>query len=543
MGMPQALRAKWHQLEQAESVAFWHIRDVCRRAGLARWRTEGVGQEKPTLTRRRRFHIKATHCSAGPVAIMASKKSVNLENLAALGAERLASILMDFAEHDPETKRRLRLELAGQAGGAIITAEISKRLTSFKSARSFIDWHKRRDFVEDLHLQRTMIRDRVAPTRPDLALDLMWRFLDLAEPVLTRVDDSNGTVGDVFRAACDDLGVIASFAKPDPAQLAERVFTAVTRNDYGVLDNLVRVICPALGETGVAQLKARLTAAQAKRPATDRHDGQSYALRAALQDIADAEGNVDAYIALVPALARQQPGIAAEIGQRLLKAGRAQEALAALEPAAPKRCGSYLNDDLYYPGYEGSWPEWEDAYLEALDATGQRERAQQIRWAAFEERLSVTRLRAYLKALPDFDDVLAEDKAMAYALAFPGFTSALHFFIEWPNLAHAARLILSRPGEIDGNVYALLSGAARKLEGAHPLAATLLRRAMVEDTHEGAKSKRYRHAARHLMEVDALAPAIEDYAGFETNEAFQQRLKARHARKSAFWAFLVELTR
>src|SRR5215210_156282 len=131
---------------------------------------------------------------------MASKKSVNAENLAALGAERLAAILMDLAEHDADTKRRLRLELAGQAGGEIIAAEISKRLTSLKSARSFVDWHKRRDFVKDLDLQRTMIVDRVAPTRPDLALDLMWRFLDLAEPVAV-VHGSAGRL--VLRAGCE----------------------------------------------------------------------------------------------------------------------------------------------------------------------------------------------------------------------------------------------------------------------------------------------------------------------------------------------------
>src|SRR3954449_2178757 len=212
------------------------------------------------------------------MAIMASKKSVNAENLAALGAERLAAILMDLADQDADTKRRLRLELAGQAGGEIIAAEISKRLTSLKSARSFVDWHKRRDFVKDLDLQRTMIVDRLSPTRPDLALDLMWRFLDLAEPVLNRVDDSNGTVGDVFRAACNDLGAIASSAKPDPARLAERVFAAVTRNDYGVLGNLVRAICPALGETGVAQLKAQLTAAQTQRAATHQGCGRRHGI-------------------------------------------------------------------------------------------------------------------------------------------------------------------------------------------------------------------------------------------------------------------------
>jgi len=53
---------------------------------------------------------------------MASKKSVNTENLAALGAQRLAAILMDLADQHADTKRRLRLELAGQAGGEIIAA-------------------------------------------------------------------------------------------------------------------------------------------------------------------------------------------------------------------------------------------------------------------------------------------------------------------------------------------------------------------------------------------------------------------------------------
>src|SRR3954451_12608017 len=150
---------------------------------------------------------------------MASKKAVTLDNLAALGQERLAAILIDLAEADAEVKRRLRLELAAQAGSDAIAAEISKRITALRSARSFVDWQKRRDFVKDLDLQRAMIVDRVAQTRADLALDLMWRFMDLAEPVINRVDDSTGSVGDVFRWACEDLGSIAIKATPDPISL------------------------------------------------------------------------------------------------------------------------------------------------------------------------------------------------------------------------------------------------------------------------------------------------------------------------------------
>ena len=100
---------------------------------------------------------------------MASRKTVTLDNLMALGPERLAVILVELADGNAEVKRRLRLELAAQTGGNIIAAEIGKRLAALRSARSFIDWQRRRDFVRDLDLQRAMIVDRVTPTRADLA--------------------------------------------------------------------------------------------------------------------------------------------------------------------------------------------------------------------------------------------------------------------------------------------------------------------------------------------------------------------------------------
>ena len=54
------------------------------------------------------------------------------------------------------------------------------------------------------------------------------------------------------------LAALATRAKPDPKQLAERVFAAVTKNEYGEFDRLVPVIFPALGEAGVAALRTRL---------------------------------------------------------------------------------------------------------------------------------------------------------------------------------------------------------------------------------------------------------------------------------------------
>ena len=129
---------------------------------------------------------------------------------------------------------------------------------------------------------------------------------------------------------------------------------------------------------------------------------------------------------------------------------------------------------------------------------------------------------------------------MQYALGFGSLSVVLNFFREWPDQARAAQLVLARAPEIDGNLYFLLDPAAQLIEGKYPMAATLLRRAMVEDTLNGAKSTRYKHAARHLLECASLAPGIQDFVGFETHESFVDRLRAKHGRKTGFWGQVTE---
>lgn len=94
---------------------------------------------------------------------------------------------------------------------------------------------------------------------------------------------------------------------------------------------------------------------------------------------------------------------------------------------------------------------------------------------------------------------------------------------------------MTRADELDGNAYGVLSTAADALEARHPLAATLMRRAMIEVTLDGAKAKRYRHAARHLAECQAIDPAIDDHGSFPEHHQFVAALKQRHGRKYGFW--------
>jgi hypothetical protein len=105
-----------------------------------------------------------------------------------------------------------------------------------------------------------------------------------------------------------------------------------------------------------------------------------------------------------------------------------------------------------------------------------------------------------------------------------------------PHPIQLPRLVLQRADQLDGDHYEILTPAAEALAGKHPPAATLLLRAMIDFSLTQARSTRYRHATRHLMECESLASSIADFAPFETHEAYADRLKREHGRKSSFWS-------
>jgi len=245
--------------------------------------------------------------------------------------------------------------------------------------------------------------------------------------------------------------------------------------------------------------------------------------RLVLQQIADAAGDVDAYVAQFDAQSRRTPAMAAGIAQRLLDAGRPQEAWDAIEAVERDKRG-------WIP------IEWEQARIDVLEALGRSDEAQAFRSERFSATLNATHLREHLRKLPDFEDFDAEQRAMAHAFAYPDVHQAFAFFIVWPELEQASRLVLTRSKELDGNLYEMLAPAGDALEGKYPLAATLVRRAMIDFTLGSARSSRYRHAARHLAECAGLARRIDDFAGHPDHAAYVQALRAAHGRKTAFWA-------
>ena len=473
---------------------------------------------------------------------MAPGRTLNAANLEALGAARLAELLIEISRGNAAAQRRLRLALAGGAGATEAAHAVGRRLNSINRARTWLDWRKIKPFLADLEAQRRAILDLVAPSQPREAFELLWRLVDCAGPVLARSGDGGARLSDAFHAAARDLGPLAQRANPDPEELAGRTFRALAADGHGVWDGIIPVLAPQLGAAGLGMMRdlARTWQAEpaATPPAGERRviawassgpihadevqsSRRRHAASLLLQQIADALGDVDGFIEQFDERARGLPAVAAGIARRLLDAGRPEEAWTVLEAA-----GTRHRDPA-------PW-EWEQARVDVLEALGRPDEAQAFRWQRFLATLNAAHLRAFLAKLPDFDDFEAEQQALAHALAFADVHQALAFLVGWPALQQASRLVLSRAPALNGDLYELLSPAAEALDGRYPLAATLLRRSMIDFALGAARSSRYRHAARHLRECRAAATRL-DFGALPDQPAYERALRAAHGRRTAFW--------
>lgn len=476
---------------------------------------------------------------------MESKKTLKAKNLESLGARRLAELLIRISTRDAAVEDLLRLELAGAKGSAKAALEVRKQMAGVRRSRWFVDWDESPALADELDTVRQAIVEHVAKADATEALDLMWSFMELADSVYKRCDDSGGTVGNVFQAACADLGEIAHKAKTDPAQLADRAVEAITNNSYSQYNDLVSILAPALGQEGLERLKQRMVDLSVESAPHSANEGVAKiggsdldssedewserfrleTIRNALRDVADAQGDVDGFIAQYDEETRKLPPTAAEIAQRLLAAGRAEEALHTLDASSRDHAASRR-----WSGFE-----WEDARTDVLEALGRADEAQRVRWSCFQRSLSTRHLQAYLKKLADVEVAEATEKALDHVQEYRDRLVALSFFVAWPALDRASRLVIEHAESLDGDRYETLAPTARALESEHPLAATLVLRAMIDFTLNKGKSTRYKHAARNLSKCSRLSTGISDFQSHETHDAYKQRLRCDHGRKRSFW--------
>jgi len=446
---------------------------------------------------------------------MAGKRTLNAKNLQTLGAAALAELLIEVSAGNAVIQRRLRLALAAAGGADGAAQEVRKRLTAIARSTTFIDSARRKALLADLEAQQQAISGPIATADPALAVELQVRLLELGEGVLDRCSDSTGAVIGLFHRGVDALATLAAAAGAaglSPEALVEQAAELLQENGCGQFEGLIPALAPVLGEAGLLQLEEALL----ERGGVDR---------LSMEQLALGRGDLNGYLALFEPSQLTWPDTAAEVAGHLLRGGRAEQALAVLDRAA--KATRIMEAEA-----------WQATRIAVLDALGRSEEAQQQRWQVFGHTLSIPILRAYLQRLEDFADVEAEESAFMVAEAHSLPLAALQFLVFWPCLPRAARYVIEHGHHWDGDAYAIYEPAAERLSADHPVAASLLLRAMVVFALSMGRSKRYRYAAEHLRQCERLEARIDDWQGIESHASFEGRLREAFAQNWSFWKLL-----
>ncbi|MCB2106926.1 MAG: hypothetical protein KDE14_04455 [Rhodobacteraceae bacterium] len=237
----------------------------------------------------------------------------------------------------------------------------------------------------------------------------------------------------------------ATRSRPDPDLL-----TAILERDtHGLARQVAVSVAPFLPKPLLPEWDRALSSG-ARRGRGDHGVETGTPYLEVRQAIADARGDLDGFIMLEAKLPywQQNP---LRVAERLLAGKRLDEAL---NWARKEREGglAFATAADIADGRINRVFDLERVRLEAkiLEAKGDRTTAQAIRWAAFDATLNVGLLRDYIKKLDNFLEQDELDRAFAVVACSKMIYVAPQFFIEWPRLDLAAKLVLDRVDVWDG---------------------------------------------------------------------------------------------
>ena len=460
---------------------------------------------------------------------MAARTTLNAKNLEALGSPRLAELILELVEGDAAAKRRARVELFAAVGPNEAAKFISKRLAAIRGAKSALSVDQDINLGKELEGYRRMASERISHQFPEIGLELILQLLDLLPFVLSRQSHWPGYSDGVFQAAALDLRDIAIAAETNQKTLAEHALRIIL-DDFGQNFRLLAVtLGPALGKSGLEHLKARLKTIkeeEAKKICRYKFRKSRFKQQIAvgLRGIAFFQQDVDAFIRHFSKHDLALPEIAAALAEHLIESNRAEDALKLLD--AIDRKLEPIN--LAYSGRS-------HIKIRALDKLGRQKEAQDERLATYRKTFSSRILREYLKHLPDFEDIEAEERELDFAMKSNRPLAAFRLLLEWPDFDRAAKLVFRTQIEDVPALKEVSAHLLAELEPRHPLAVTVIYRCAIAENLSWGGRGRVKLAAKLLLDCARLAPFVEDFEDYGSHDEYLDNLRSVRSTRSKLW--------
>ncbi len=385
----------------------------------------------------------------------------------------------------------------------------------------FLGWSESNSFAGELEQMLGDLSE--ADIAPEQGVQLILAFFETDKSILGHADDSDGSIGDVYREIASGLFARYAGACQDREPIAAAVLALYRDDDYGVRDAVLDRAAEFLPEHLLRGVVDRLWehANQLTKEYEKRHC--YYGIESLARQLKDPQ-----LFEKARRLSWGKLGTAAfiDIARAYLDAGEPGTAL------------TWLNRVPRNDTFEQE--KRDSTLLEVHRALGQKEEMASVAWRIFRRSRSPYTFEPLIAIvgedrreglLREESELILTEKDLEYG------DVAFLLWAEAPDKAEG--YLLARASQLNGDDYYAIKPLAEAFEElARMLSASVLYRSLLDSILRRGISKYYSHGVRYLQKLDKIAPQVQDWGEFPDHATYRVELTLRHKRKSAFWAKL-----
>lgn len=222
--------------------------------------------------------------------------------LRGLAKDVLVNMIVQQAKDNDQLRDRLLMKTASHRDAGIELSAFRNALRNAVDTGGYIHYRKMYAYTQGIQMVVDSIEELLDEGHAVEVIDLTESALEMVEQAARSVDDSDGGMGEALSRLQDIHLSACGHARPDPEELAKRLFEWELENDYDIFSGAAQIYADVLGEKGLAAYRQLAEDEWAKvRPLSpgekdDEEYGRRFRITYMMESLASQTGDIEAQV-------------------------------------------------------------------------------------------------------------------------------------------------------------------------------------------------------------------------------------------------------
>jgi uncharacterized Zn finger protein len=226
-------------------------------------------------------------------------------HLESLGKDALVEMILRQAQEDDHLHEKLFMQTAKKMPGGHNLNALKKIIRNAIDPGDFVDYHSMRRYARNVDNVLDTVEGLLKDGHATEVIELAEYAIEEVEIAIQSVDGSNGEMGDMLHRLQEMHLAACRKAKPDPEELAERLFEKELNSEWEVFYGAAKTYAPILGKKGLALYRglaeeewSKIKPLGANKEEREERSHRRFNITHIMETLADLSGDVESLVAV-----------------------------------------------------------------------------------------------------------------------------------------------------------------------------------------------------------------------------------------------------